>query len=72
VLEQAEYDAVKEQWRVRLLTELHRHYPKTEGRVEFCDISTPLSVEHYLPSSSGSAVGLDVTPERFTDPEVRC
>jgi len=34
------------------------------------DLSTPLSVEHYLPTGSGSAIGLDTNAGigcRFTD-----
>ena len=41
-----------------------------QGKIEFTDISTPLTIEHYLPSSSGGAIGLDVTPARFIDKEV--
>ena len=65
---QAEYDEIKARWSARLLQLLHRHFPKTVGRVEFLDLSTPLSIEHYLASYRGAGVGLDVTPRRFVDP----
>ncbi len=35
------------------------------------DISTPLSIQHYLRATHGAAVGLDSPPQRFLDPEVR-
>jgi len=34
------------------------------------DVSTPLSIEHYLGTHEGGGVGLDHTPARFTDLEV--
>lgn len=32
------------------------------------DVGTPLSIEHYLCSPRGGAVGLEPSPERFTSP----
>ena len=63
--EHAKYDEMKAQWSERLLALLHRHFPGTVGRVEFVDLSTPLTVEHYLRAVGGAGVGLDVTPQRF-------
>ncbi|KAJ8604692.1 hypothetical protein CTAYLR_006550 [Chrysophaeum taylorii] len=62
---QAEYDALKAKWAERLVALLHKAYPGTEGRVVFADISTPHTLETYLRTVRGAAVGLDVTPERF-------
>ena len=42
-------------------------YPQLEGAIELVDVSTPLSIEHYLGAEGGGAVGLDQVPERFTD-----
>lgn len=64
---QAEYDELKRRWAERCERALLEHYPSTKGRVAFVNISTPLTIEHYLPSTAGSAIGLDVTPSRFTD-----
>jgi phytoene dehydrogenase-like protein len=44
---------------------LHRFYPKLKGKEDFVDISTPLSIEHYLKCPGGGAVGLEPTPERY-------
>jgi all-trans-retinol 13,14-reductase len=63
----AEYKALKQQWGERLVALLLRFYPQLEGRIELMDVSTPLSIAHYLAADEGGAVGLDQTPERFTD-----
>jgi phytoene dehydrogenase-like protein len=63
----AEYKAVKREWGERLVALLLRFYPQLDGRIELLDVSTPLSIEHYLGANQGGAVGLDQTPERFTD-----
>lgn len=65
-----EYKALKAEWGERLVGLLLRFYPQLEGRIELVDVSTPLSIEHYLGSHEGGAVGLDQTPERFTDWEL--
>lgn len=65
--EQGVYEDLKSKWRERLLQVLYHHYPGIEGRVEFCDISTPLTIENYLRTGRGGAIGLDVTPQRFVD-----
>jgi len=66
-LQQEQYDSLKAAWRERCLELVYTHFPKVRGRVAFADVSTPLTIEHYLPSTSGSAIGLDVVPARFTD-----
>jgi phytoene dehydrogenase-like protein len=65
-----EYKALKAEWGDRLVELLLRFYPQLEGHIELVDVSTPLSIEHYLGTNEGGAVGLDQTPERFTDWEL--
>jgi all-trans-retinol 13,14-reductase len=65
-----EYEALKREWGERLVGLLLRFYPQLEGHIELVDVSTPLSIEHYLGAHEGGAVGLDQTPARFTDWEV--
>lgn len=65
-----DYRALKQEWEERLVGLLLRFYPQLEGRIELVDISTPLSIQHWLASDEGAAVGLDHTPERFTDLEI--
>jgi phytoene dehydrogenase-like protein len=66
----AEYKALKAEWGDRLVRLLLRFYPQLEGRIDLIDVSTPLSIEHYLGTNEGGSVGLDHTPARFTDWEV--
>jgi len=65
-----EYKAEKAAWGERLVQVLLRFYPQLEGRIELLDVATPLSIEHYLGACEGGAVGLDQTPDRFTDWEI--
>ena len=62
-----EYKAVKREWGERLVALMLRFYPQLEGKIELLDVSTPLSIAHYLGANEGGAVGLDHGPERFTD-----
>jgi len=66
----AEYQAQKEALKDMFEKMLHRFYPKTEGHVELSDVSTPLSIEHYLWTHKGSATGMDHSPSRFTNKEL--
>lgn len=65
------YDACKEAWKERCLKIFLQHFPKAKDYIELVDISTPLSIMHYLRAAQGAAVGLDVSPERFCDEESR-
>ncbi|AET73566.1 all-trans-13,14-dihydroretinol saturase [Emiliania huxleyi virus PS401] len=64
------YNRLKERWCKRMLAALKAHYPKiTDNEIVTVNISTPLSIETYIRSEKGSAIGLDVTPKRFVDEE---
>ena len=65
------YYKLKEEWKKRCLKIFLKYFPKAEGSIEVCDVSTPLSIEHYLGAYRGAAVGLDVIPERFTSSQAR-
>ena len=65
------YEELKEEWKKRCLKIFLKYFPKAQGHIEVCDISTPLSIEHYLGAHRGGAVGLDVIPERFISPQAR-
>jgi phytoene dehydrogenase-like protein len=65
-----EYEALKHKWGERLVGVLLRFYPQLKEHIELVDVSTPLSIQHYLRTDEGGAVGLDHAPARFTDWEV--
>lgn len=64
------YKDWKEQWKALLQEAFLTYYPKLSGKITLFDLSTPLSIEHYIPTGSGSAIGLDVNAGeacRFTN-----
>ena len=65
------YAALKKKWADKAVELLLRYYPLCSGHVDLVDISTPLSIEQFLSAHRGGAVGIDVTPERFCNSEVR-
>src|SRR5262249_15961469 len=65
-----EYKPLKAALAGRLLHILLPFYPHPEGRIDSVDVSTALSIQHYLGAHEGGAVGLEHAPSRFTDWEV--
>eukprot|EP00298_Acanthocystis_sp_HF-20_P007536 c17106_g1_i1.p1 GENE.c17106_g1_i1~~c17106_g1_i1.p1 ORF type:complete len:596 (+),score=260.84 c17106_g1_i1:73-1860(+) len=63
-----EYKQYKSEWEKKFLEGLYKVYPKVKGNVVFSDVSTPLTISHYLATPNGGAVGLDQTPLRFSQP----
>jgi all-trans-retinol 13,14-reductase len=65
------YESFKEEWKTRSLEILLKHFPKAESHIQFVDISTPLTIQHWLRATHGAAVGINSNPIRFVDPIVR-
>ncbi|GLW53800.1 phytoene dehydrogenase [Kitasatospora phosalacinea] len=57
------YLALKAELTAHLLEQVHRHLPRTRGRVAHHELGTPLSTEHFTAWPGGSLYGLakDVT-----------
>lgn len=62
-----DYDALKEEISQQLLSYLYRYVPQTKGKVDFHELSTPLSVQHFSNYAQGELYGLDHTPSRFSN-----
>lgn len=60
-----DYEAKKEAISQRLLQELYRQVPSTQGNVEYHELSTPLSTRHFSNYPHGELYGLAHTPARF-------
>ena len=60
-----EYMAFKTSFATRDQEMLLRFYPQLKDKMDFIDVSTPLSIEHYLASPDGAAVGLEPSPLRY-------
>lgn len=61
----AEYDDLKASLTERLLDTLYEHAPKTRGRVEIAELSTPLTTRNFATHPHGEIYGLQHTARRF-------
>jgi len=60
-----DYEAFKDSLEARLLETLYQHAPATRGRVELCEVSTPLSTQNFANHPHGEIYGLAHSPRRF-------
>lgn len=60
-----EYEAMKEKLTQRLLFVLYKHAPQLEGKIDFMELSSPLSTKHFSRYKQGEIYGLTHTPKRF-------
>jgi all-trans-retinol 13,14-reductase len=60
-----EYEALKQRLTERMLAKLYAVEPQLEGLVDHCELSTPLSTQHFANYATGEIYGLAHTPERF-------
>jgi all-trans-retinol 13,14-reductase len=60
-----EYDALKQSYGERLLEHLYDKLPQVRGRIDYWEVSTPLSMQHFCGYGRGELYGLDHDPERF-------
>jgi len=62
-----EYLKLKQKWQDRMVGALVARFPAIKDKIDFVDLSTPLSIMYFLNKPAGGAIGLDVTPQRFAD-----
>lgn len=61
-----EYQQKKKRYGDRILNEgLYHYYPKTKGKVKYCEVGSPLTFNHYINSQRGECYGLDNKPIRY-------
>jgi all-trans-retinol 13,14-reductase len=60
-----EYEALKEKLSQKLLEALYHLEPGLKGKVDFYELSTPLTTKHFANYRNGEIYGLDHTPFRF-------
>jgi all-trans-retinol 13,14-reductase len=60
-----DYEAQKVMLSERLLSHLYEKLPQLEGKVDYHELSTPLSTEWFSGYQHGELYGLDHTPERM-------
>jgi len=61
----ADYEAFKTQLGERLLQHLYEKLPQLAGKVDYYEVSTPLSTEWFCAYRSGELYGLDHDPARL-------
>lgn len=60
-----DYEAYKEQITQRLLDTIYRYLPQLRGKVDYYELSTPLTTRHFVNYAHGEIYGLAHTPDRF-------
>jgi phytoene dehydrogenase-like protein len=66
-----EYEALKESIALRLLEKLYEREPQLKGKVDFYELSTPLTTKKFVNYSKGEIYGLEHSPQRFLNKELR-
>jgi all-trans-retinol 13,14-reductase len=67
----ADYDAFKAKLSEALLEEVYKHAPSARGKVDYYELSTPLSTAHFNNYAKGQLYGMEHTPERFAQSWVK-
>ena len=62
-----DYEEFKAKLTQRLLEPLYEHCSQTQGKVDYAELSTPLSTKHFAGYTQGEIYGLAPTPERFAE-----
>ncbi len=61
----SEYDQLKARLAERLKSELEKVVPQVRGKIDYSELSTPLSTRSFTNHQSGEIYGLAHVPERF-------
>ena len=60
-----DYDALKQRYGERLLEHLYDKVPQVRGRIDYWEVSTPLSMKWFCGWERGELYGLDHDPSRM-------
>jgi phytoene dehydrogenase-like protein len=64
----SDYDAAKDRITEALLDLVERHKPGFRSLVEYAELGTPLTFEHFTRAPLGAIYGYPATPEKFRKP----
>jgi all-trans-retinol 13,14-reductase len=67
----ADYERFKKALLDKLLTQLLSNMPGLAPMIDYAELSTPVSTDHFCRPVHGSIYGLEPTPERFACPWLR-
>jgi all-trans-retinol 13,14-reductase len=65
----ADYEDFKQKLTERLKSGLEEHVPAVRGKLDWVELSTPLTTRHFMNYEKGESYGLGATPARF---RLRC
>ena len=65
------YDSFKERMEKKLLENFLAQMPELEQYLEYVELSTPLSTDHFVRPMAGSIYGIEPTPTRFRNQWLR-
>lgn len=60
-----DYQQLKERISQALIQQIEKHYPGFANLIEYYELSTPLTNEHFTGHNKGGIYGLPAIPERF-------
>lgn len=60
-----EYENLKELFAQKLLKKLYEVHPELKDKIDYYELSTPITTKHFSNYLSGEIYGLSHTPERF-------
>jgi phytoene dehydrogenase-like protein len=66
-----DYEAAKNRITQALLDLIERHHPGFSDLVEYSELGTPLTFEHFTAAPSGSIYGYAGTPDKYRNPCLR-
>ncbi len=60
-----DYEQLKEEFAQRLLEELYSREPQLKGKVDYYELSTPVTTRHFMNYQQGELYGIDHDPNRY-------
>ena len=66
-----DYKAFKEKTAQRLLEVLYKHHPELRGKIDYYELSSPLSTAHFANYGYGEIYGIDHNTKRFEQKYLR-
>ncbi len=66
-----DYEALKERYAQRMLEKLYEREPQLKGKIDYYELSTPLSTKHFCNYDRGEIYGLSHDPQRFDQKYLR-
>ncbi len=60
-----DYKALKEKFSQRLFEHLFKQVPRLRDKIDYYELSTPLTTQHFVNYQNGEIYGIEHTPDRF-------